>query len=67
MASFTKVVGQNRNIVNREGRTARDIGIFTYPFQPGGAESVQWTHNGGHEPPPNPGLEIVRFPKRHHQ
>ena len=66
-ASFNKVVQINKVVVDTSGRTARDLGIFTYPPRAGGAETVQWTHNGGHEPPPNPGAEIVRFFTRHHQ
>lgn len=66
VASFAKVVASNKAIVDKgSGRTPRDVGIFVYPFAAGGAETVQWTHPGGHEPPRNPGPEIVRFFKRH--
>lgn len=67
VASFNKVAQVNKVVVDKTGRSARDIGIFPYQPGPGGAETVQWTHNGGHEPPRNPGPEIVRFLKRHHQ
>lgn len=64
-ASFTKIVGINKAIVDKAGRSARDVGIFRYPFEQGGAETVQWTHSGGHEVPRNPGDEIAAFFKRH--
>lgn len=64
-ASFAKLVEVNRNVIDKSGRTGRDVGIFRYPADSGGAETVQWTHNGGHEPPPHPGPEIVTFFKRH--
>ncbi len=66
-ASFRRVVEQNSNLIDRNGRSGRDVGIFVYPFQAGGAETVQWTHAGGHEPPQNPGPEIVNFLTRHHR
>lgn len=41
-------------------------GMTSYQPQPGGALTVQWTHRGGHIPPPKPADEIVAFFKRFH-
>ena len=64
-ASFTKVLAVNKNDLAEAKRNVKKIGIFTYAGQAGGAETVQWTHGGGHEPPPNPAKQIVAFFKRH--
>lgn len=64
-ASFTKVMAVNKNDLAEAKRNVKKIGIFTYAGQAGGAETVQWTHGGGHEPPPNPAKQIVAFFKRH--
>ena len=64
-ASFFKVLAVNKCRKDQNKIISEKGGVAKYSPGPGGEITIRWVHPGGHEPPPQPGDEIVKFFKNH--
>lgn len=65
LPSFIKVLAVNKCNKDQHKIISDKGGAVKYTPDPGGEITIRWIHPGGHEPPPQPGDEIVKFFKNH--